>query len=301
MLLHILLGAFIVFLFICITLLVAPFSFLLHLKRVSRLESARAELFWLHPWVLSGTFDLRNKTIDIRIFGRGFVRPGTGERKAPDRASGSKIDVPAIPLHREAGSLRHEPDEDSAYETAKSGYRAEQRSSPGPGPEEPNAVPVDHPEKKKEGFFARLRLMREKIRNSPLQKVLFFLRQEKWRHKILSWLARTVSPLFHLLVLHRLSVRARVGIPEPSVTGRLYGYWAGISHALTTGIRSRSDIVFEPVFDRECLEIEANLSIRTSLFRAMAPVVVMILTFPYFSTFMVWRASRKMGFKGKKE
>jgi hypothetical protein len=67
----------------------------------------------------------------------------------------------------------------------------------------------------------------------------------------------------------------------------------GISHALSIDKVKKRELVFEPAFNEECLEVEALLQVKTSLLRFMIPVIIMLVTFPYLSTFIVWRASKK--------
>jgi|GEM_PF-1790676 hypothetical protein len=299
MFLNILLDTFIVFLIFFIIVLVSPFSFILQYNRDSGEESALARMYWLHPWVLCGLFDLKKKLLDIRLFGRFIIYSKDVDKKQNDGAAEVGENVPAGPLHAEADSPRKETHTDAVYETAGSAHRTEHVHSESRGPGKPGVAPFGEDRKKKEGPIAKLRSMREKIKNSSLQKVLFFLRQEAWRHKILSWLVRTISPFSHLFTMHRLMVHVRAGLLEPSTTGKLYGYWMGISHALMLDTKGKREMVFEPVFNKDCLEVDGNLCIRTSLLRFMVPVVIMVVTFPYFSTFRVWYASRKIGQKEK--
>lgn len=293
MFVNVLLGTIIVFLMFFIAVLISPFSFLLYAKRVSSLETALVTMYWLHPWILGGFLDLKRKVIDIQLFGRFVVYSryfDKGQNWAgPER--GEK--APARPFRREEVSARHETGEDADHGTARSDTEAGNLHSQGPGPGKLEAAPAEQEKKKKEGPIAKLRLLREKFRNSSLRKALFFFYQESWRRKILVWLGRAISPLFRLFVLYRINIYVRASLPEPSATGKLYGYWTGISHALMLGKRKQREIVFEPAFNEDCLEVEAHLGIRTSLLRLLAPAVILIVTFPYFSTFRVWRVSRK--------
>ncbi len=297
MFVNVLLGAIIVFLILFIAVLISPFSFVVQVKRVSSLESALVTMYWLHPWILGGFLDLKRKVIDIRLFGRFVVysRHLDKEQNGPGPERDEK--APQAPFRGKEVSARHETGDDADYGAARRDTKAGNLHSQGPGPGKPEATQAEEEKKEKEGPIAKLRLLREKFRNSSLRKALFFFYQESWRHKILGWLGRAISPLFRLFVLRRLNIHIRANLPEPSATGKLYGYWAGISHALMLGKRKQREIVFEPAFNEDCLEVEARLGIRTSLLRLLAPAVILIATFPYFSTFRVWRAGRKTTLK----
>ena len=67
MFVNVLLGAIIVFLMFFIAVLISPFSFLLHVKRVSSLESALVTMYWLHPWILGGFLDLKRKFLEHTV------------------------------------------------------------------------------------------------------------------------------------------------------------------------------------------------------------------------------------------
>jgi hypothetical protein len=297
MVLSILLGAVALFFIGLIIILISPFSFLFHCNYVSALESAWVKMSWLHPWVLCGYIEFKKKVLDIRLFNRFVVYSRSFNKEqdgpGPEGNDNASAEVPAEAFHEEAVSLKKATDASAIIETEAAEPQAEHLHSPSPNHEESGAAPFQEEKKKKEGPFSRLRSIREKFRNSSAGKVLFFLRQETWRHKIFRWLGRTISSLFRLFILHRIRIHVRASLEEPSATGKLYGYWMGISHALSIDKVKKRELVFEPAFNEECLEVEALLQVKTSLLRFMIPVIIMLVTFPYLSTFIVWRASKK--------
>jgi hypothetical protein len=274
----ILLGAFVVLIISFIIALISPFSFLFRFKRVKALEFGRVKMYWFHPWVLYGLYDFKTHFLDIRLF-KFFIVYSQSVNTQQNGGDHGREDGAAV-----GGFVRTETDTGTVYE-APGGIQYPQ----GPEPEKPDIVNAVGEKTKKEGPVARLRSMQERFGYSSLRKALFFLCRESWRHKIGRWLGRTVSPLFHLFVIHRIRIHVRAGFMEPSVTGKIYGYWMGVSHALRNRKMKKNKMVFEPAFNNECLEIEALLHVRTSLLRFMIPVVIMVVTFPYFSTFKAWR------------
>jgi hypothetical protein len=301
MFLSILLYAIAVFLTGFTIMLFFPISFSLHCNYVPALESAWVKMSLLHPWVLYGHIEFKKKVLDIRLFNRfvvysrSFAKGPNGE--VPEREE----DAPAAsaPFHGEAASPQKATDSSTVHETEDNTEQAEHLYSPGPDHGKPDAASIGEEKKKKEGLIAKLRSIRDRYRNGSLRKALFFLRQGPWRRKILRWLGRTISPLFHLFTVRHMRIHVRASLPEPSATGKLFGYWTGISHALIYDKMKKHEIVFEPVFNKECLDVEASLRIQTSLLRFMAPVIIMVVTFPYFSTLRVWLAIRKTARKEK--
>jgi hypothetical protein len=230
------------------------------------------------------------------VYSRSFNKEQDGP--GPEGKENATAEVPAEAFH-EAVFPEKTTDTQTIHETEGETQHAQQLPLPGLDQGKPDAAPIGEEKKKKEGPFSRLRSIREKFRNSSAGKVLFFLRQETWRHKIFRWLGRTVSPLFRFFILHRIRIHVRASLPEPSATGKLYGYWIGVSRALSIDKIKRREIVFEPAFNEECLEINGLVQIRTSLLRFVVPVILMVVTFPYVSTFIVWRASKRNADKDK--
>ena len=282
-----------------IIILVSPFSLLFHGSYVSALESAWIKMSWLHPWVLRGYIEFKKKVLDIRLFNRFVVYSRSFAKEPNGLVPEREEKPPAEFLNGEAVSPQKATDARTVHETEGAARQAGQFHALDPDQGKTDAAPTGEEKKKKEGPIGKLRSVREKFRGSSLRKALFFLRQEPWRHKIRRWLGRTISPLFHLFAVRHLRIHVRASLPEPSATGKLYGYWTGISHALMNDGTKNNEIVFEPVFNQECLEVEASLQIQTSLLRFMAPVVILVVTFPYISTIRVWLAIRKTARKEK--
>ena len=137
--------------------------------------------------------------------------------------------------------------------------------------------------------MARARKWIAKLKNN---RVVFLLWQRSWRAKILRWFTRSLVRFFRIAGLDHLAVRIRANLENPALTGKAFGYVEGLRRALSGG-RSNVSVRFEPVFDRECMEGEGSVGLRTSIVRLLAPVIVAVFTFPYVSTFLVWRRLKK--------
>jgi hypothetical protein len=293
MVLSILLGAVVAILVGFFIILISPFSFLFQCNYISKLESASVRMFWLHPWVLYGSIEFKKNLLDIRLFNR-FIVYSRSFTEEPGGTRPEREENPsAAPLKGETASPKKTTDARTVHETESTAQQTEHLLSPSPDHEKSGVAQPEEDEKKKEGLIAKLHSVRERYKNGSLRKALFFLRQESWRYKILRWLGQSLFSFFHIFVIHHIKMYVRASLPEPSATGKLYGYWTGISHALMNEKIKKHEIVFEPAFNEECLKVEASLRIQTSLLRFMVPVVIMVMTFPYFSTVRVWLACGK--------
>lgn len=141
------------------------------------------------------------------------------------------------------------------------------------------------------GFF-------QKIREN---RVLFVLRQERWREKILSWFGRIIRSLLGIIKFENCAVHLRAGGEDHAVTGMIHGCVAGIKHALLMKRGEGMFIEFEPLFNSGLVfEFRGSLRIRTSIARLIYPAAVALVTFPYISSFILWMRVRKMGKKKEK-
>lgn len=70
--------------------------------------------------------------------------------------------------------------------------------------------------------------------------------------------------------LERMKVKLILGLPDPSDTGILYGYYQCARAILSSRIDTRG-IELEPVFDRETFELEADIALRVRIPRLVFP------------------------------
>ncbi len=139
--------------------------------------------------------------------------------------------------------------------------------------------------KKKDNWFTRLE------RN----RYLFFIRNSRWRSKVLRWLVRVIRTLFHLVRFDHFQLAIRAGVHDPV----LIGTFSGLYQALLNGLPLKRPyaFVYEPVFMRNCFECSGSIRVSTSLARVLTPVGVAVVTFPLVHTlwlvWCVWRRERR--------
>lgn len=124
-------------------------------------------------------------------------------------------------------------------------------------------------------------------------RVLFFLRQPRWRGKVLHSLAEAARPLAHLVHLNRLTVDLEAGLGDPALLGSIAAYMNAAEYALSTSARPRVWVRLVPRFDRECLHARGELDMHTTLYRVIRPVLRLLVTFPYVTTVWVYFRSRR--------
>jgi hypothetical protein len=238
--------------------------------------SADAMVFWIHPFLLRCDFDIVKRTATLILFKRfrlfTFALPGGGDEAPPETGPAAHKAVPPAqdkeekqsPGFEDRGRAAHEPDESRAERPEKE-------------PEPPGKK-----KKKRGAWFTRWKQFR------------VFWDDHRWRSKVLSWLKKRISGFFRIVSIRIISVRLRLGLAEPDETGAAYGYILGVTGALFTPANGRNQVLFDPVFDRECFEMEGRVRVTTSVMRLCAPLVLAVLTFPYLRTFLLVRRARKV-------
>lgn len=139
--------------------------------------------------------------------------------------------------------------------------------------------------KKKDNWFTRLE------RN----RYLFFIRNSRWRSKVLRWLVRVILAFFHLVRFDHFQLAIRAGVSDPVLTGTFSGLYQAIKNGLP--LTRPYGFVYEPVFMRNCFECNGSIRVSTSLARLVTPVGVAVVTFPLVHTlwlvWCVWRRERR--------
>lgn len=202
-----------------------------------------------------------------------------GSQEHPQHPPASRYDPPSP----EPPPLRRDPPQQSDPSRNQPGVPSDSWSH------ETEEQAGDAAGETRRGLIGRLRDWIERVKAHP---AVFFLRQHSWRSKVLRWLTHSLVRFFRIVGLDHLFVRVRANLEDPALTGQVYGYVVGLRRALSGG-RTNVSVRFEPVFDRECLEGEGSVGLRTSLLRLLAPVIAAVLTFPYVSTFLVWRRLKR--------
>jgi hypothetical protein len=97
----------------------------------------------------------------------------------------------------------------------------------------------------------------------------------------------------NLLKIHSYNIKIRAGLDEPCETGRLFGYYTGISNVIGLNVKKNRRIDIEPVFNGQCMEMTGSVILYTSILRSVSPFFTIILTFPYRNMYGFWRANKK--------
>ena len=79
--------------------------------------------------------------------------------------------------------------------------------------------------------------------------------------------------------LDRLRVKLILGLPDPADTGIMYGHYQWARAILSPHIDTRQ-IEIEPVFDRETIELQADLALKVRLPRLIFPSLRFFLSKP---------------------
>ena len=100
------------------------------------------------------------------------------------------------------------------------------------------------------------------------------------REKLSRWLKRSSVRAMRIVSFEKLKLHARFGIHDPATLGKIYGYFSATKSALT--LRDyHIDLNMEPVFMEKCLDIDAELKIKTTLSTILWHLTIIAVTFPY--------------------
>lgn len=117
-------------------------------------------------------------------------------------------------------------------------------------------------------------------------KFLFFLKEKKLVGKILKWISRITKKILIIFSFKRLHIETKAGVEDPALLGKIYGYIEAVKYGLNSGKNFRLE--FTPVFMQNYLECRGSVSLRSSLWRLLLPMIIAVVSFPYLSTLVVW-------------
>jgi hypothetical protein len=260
----------------------------------SEIEGAFS-LYFLHPRVVTAYYSFIEQHFEIVLFSRfrfSFSEPqqppsheetpssgtisASGEQQVHDLSPGSGKDShTAESEHTEDAELSEDDREDLASTVGGIEY-------PGVGEDEKDREDVEE-DRAKQSLWNRLR-------TNP---VLFVLRQKRWREKVFRWIVTLISRLLHFISFDTLYIRIRFGLPDPSLTGKVYGYWEGVKYGLIPSPNASFAMNLIPSFTDECFDFHARIAFHTAVSRIVIPVGSAIVTFPYLSTFLLWRRLKR--------
>jgi hypothetical protein len=261
--------------------LIAPLSLRMRCRFVQGGATAMVRACWLHPAVFLATFDILRRELVVRVFGR---------RRRPTENAPAPQSTPMAPA---SGDDARGPRATADARSNAPGIDARESAPPPPSGSAARAAPEKPDEPKRRAFdpLGRLRAFRDSLRAN---RALFVLRQINFRRAALRWAMRGIARFFSILKLDKCSLRITGNLEDPAFTGKLYGYVEALRHALVSRAGRSLDIIFTPVFDRDIIEVEGDVRLRTSAARLLTPVAAAVFTFPYWRAFLVWR--RMVGF-----
>ena len=136
---------------------------------------------------------------------------------------------------------------------------------------------------KKENIFQKLQKNR----------YFFIAKNNKWRKKMFRWLFGVLKRFFFIVRFDRFFVSVKAGVEDPSLLGKIFGFCEMVRYSLRTD-NGRHRFKFQPIFMQYHFEGEGSLGIKTSVMMLMFPLFIAIVTFPYFTTFLLYWKSRKL-------
>jgi hypothetical protein len=251
-------------------------------------------LSWMHPSVLRCEIDPEKQLFTVIALGRYRLysseagdepyaaqsAPRTGgEARQPKGREEKPAIEKSTPPDQGRETLHHDSKEQKSQEREAS--RAKQEKTHVDKDEKQSE------DKKEKGLFGFLR-------KPAVLRVMVFLRNTRWRNKILRWLKGSVLRFFHIVSVTRFRFSLRLGLSDPGQLGIAYGYFIAAKHALTDGKNSHREIIFEPVFDREIAEAQGAIEISSSLARLCLPFVLALVTFPFVHTLLLYLKARRI-------
>lgn len=255
-------------------------------------RSGTVHVQWLHPLIANLTYDLENRSLALRILGWTHRFSETPEREEAPIASAAHTEI--VPGRNERSALNggSKPDRiQSAPEPKREAIAEKKPPVPlQPLPEEPRSAErvVEKGSaggiKQKEpstgrGWFSSW---------SAIKRTLAVLNNWPWYSKLIRWGIRLLRVCLRLVRFDHLKLHATAGMDDPAETGKVYGWYTALGGSLL--VRQKNiDLRLEPSFSEPVFEVNGCIGFSTSLYRVLVPVLVALSTFPYFSTWVVWR------------
>lgn len=277
---------------LAVFILAAPFVLTTRFSNLSDNRNGILEFSWGHPWIALVKYDIGNKTMELRVFGRTSNRrtaKSSVEQEPADSAIGA-IAGEAFPSH---GPLKSSATRQSIPRAG----RMEKSASPESGKsQKTEQMPVDRPNSRKshgDDGADKAPLTPNRFTWSKAKKTIAILRQGHSGRKLFRWSFRLLRLSLKIIRFDHLQVHAKAGFEDPAETGKIYGYFAAL-HSVVFNIRKNIDVRLEPQFMRNVFEVEGSVGLKTSIAAILMPFVVAILTFPYLSVFFIWRRLKKV-------
>lgn len=257
------LGLIVLFLLL---VLFAPFYMKARICSFESNHEAAMSLWWIHPFFLSIFFNLKKNDYYIKVAGW----------KLPKKRESQPLSEQPVQTQEQIKSVEGKTSE------TKENEHIQEKTERSPETQKANTETVE----KKPGKMDNLM---ERIKKNW---IFFFLRHKKWRFKVFSWLIRVLKTAGRLVRFEYFRADLRAGVEDPAALGRIFGYYQAVCSALQL-MESGVSFFFEPVFMKNHFEAKGVIKIRSSVGSMLAPLGVAVFTFPYVSTFFLWRRYKK--------
>jgi hypothetical protein len=150
-------------------------------------------------------------------------------------------------------------------------------------------------EEKKIPLMSRLKSKINEIKRHKAYKVIS---NKPLRTKLLRWLKRSSIRVIRAISIEKLKLHVRIGLNDPASLGKIYGYFSAAQSALALQ-HYRADLSMTPVFTEKRLDLDSELKIKTTLSIILWQLIMIAVTFPYWSVWRVWRIIKSNSLKSK--
>lgn len=265
---YIIAGVGVVFLFLLLVLF-TPFHMDARFCNLQDSSEASVSLWWIHPFFISFFYNYRENDYYLRIVWWKISK----KKEAKEELETGVKPEETIQEVEETSAAVAEPEMEEKMEEST-------------GKEIESEQPTIETVVKKPGKMDNLI---EQIKRS---RIIFFIRHKKWREKIISWLFRFLKSFCRLVRFECFKAHIRAGVEDPAVLGRIFGYYKAISNGLQLN-EYGFNLFFEPVFMKNHFEADGAVKISSSVGNLLKPLGIAFFTFPYFSTFFLWRSYKR--------
>ena len=269
----------------------SPFSLLTEFSVSESKRSGTVHFRWLHPRIARYTFDIESRTAALHVLGwTRRISDAAAREESPSVPAAETARSPAAPQEAPAPEGERAPEPHRAEpvrgEVEQPVYGCAAKESPSAERRVPKARRTKEKAQKE-------RPQRSGIRSwQALKRTLSILNNRPWYSKLFHWGMRTLRVCVRLIRFDHLRLHATAGLHDPAEMGKIYGWYTALNHCLLAR-QKHIDLRLEPRFSEAVLEVKGSIGFTTSLFRLLAPMLVALLTFPYLSTWVIWRRLKK--------
>jgi|GEM_PF-3403089 hypothetical protein len=241
--------------------------------------NGRVSLSWVHPAVARCVVDPRAGTFEARVLGfKLFTAANAAPRREPS----------AVVEEEKQGDK-----EPRGSKPAAAPFAVRVEKTPPQPPADKKELSEPSPAKPARGENVPWK--------TRAKQVWVFLGNASFRGKMFGWAGRIPRSLRGTCRLGSAHAHVKAGLGDPAATGMLYGWYQGVTRALSAprGCTARLDL--EPVFTHETFEAHADIALSTSMLRLCLPIIVAVVTFPYLHAYLLYRRAKALTRNVQKE